>query len=150
MGYASESSLMPNMAPVDFVSAAIVRIALNPDMVGQVFNLANPHRVTWQTLVTWLQAYGYPVKLVPRDVWREQHLRNVDRENALFPVLPLYLGGDITDSFVLLLSKLAKVRNNGTEQMLASLGMPFPVIDQSLWQRYVRFFQTSGFLPPAA
>lgn len=30
MGYASESNLTPNMAPVDFVSEAIIRIALSP------------------------------------------------------------------------------------------------------------------------
>ncbi len=150
MGYASDSSLMPNMAPVNFVSEAIVRIALSEDTPGQVFNLANPHLVPWVTLVTWLQGCGYPVNLVPKDVWREQHLRNVDKENALFPVLPLYLGGDITERFVLLLSKLATVRNDGTAGMLARLNMSFPVIDQALWQRYVRFFQESGFLPRPA
>jgi len=147
MGYAPESDLTPNMAPVDFVSAAIVRIVLSAHGAGQVFNLSNPHLVSWETLLTWLQGFGYDVKVVSNDVWREQHLQYLDRENALFPVLPLYLGGEITDRHLGLLSKLAKVRNHGTEQMLARLQTSFPVIDQVLWRRYVRFFQESGFLP---
>ncbi len=85
--------------------------------------------------------------MVSNEEWREQHLRYVDTDNALFPVLPLYLGGEVTDRHEALLSKLAKVRNDVTQQMLARLQMSFPVIDQLLWRRYVRFFQESGFLP---
>ena len=147
MGYAPESNLTPNMAPVDFLSSAIVRIALSEDMTGRVFNLANPHVVPWETIITWLQGCGYPVRVVPNDVWRVQHLRHVDEANALFPVLSFYLGGENTDRHAQLLSKLAKVRNDATARMLAHLRMSFPVIDRVLWERYVRFFQSSGFLP---
>jgi thioester reductase-like protein len=147
MGHATESDLIPNMSPVDFVSAAIVRIALSPHCPGRVFNLSNPHHVSWETLLAWLQGFGYRVRVVSNDVWREQHLQYLEPENALFPVLPLYLGGEITDRHVGLLSKLARVRNDGTAQMLARLDTSFPVIDQVLWRRYVRYFQESGFLP---
>jgi thioester reductase-like protein len=147
MGYATESDLMPNMAPVDFVSAAIVRIALSSHNTGRVFNLSNPHLISWETLLAWLQGFGYQVRVVSNEVWRDQHLQYLDTENALFPVLPLYLGGEITDRHIGLLSKLAKVRSDGTAQMLARLQTSFPVIDQVLWRRYVRFFQESGFLP---
>jgi thioester reductase-like protein len=147
MGCASESNLTPNMAPVDFVSTAIVRIALSPHSSGRVFNLSNPHLVAWEMLLRWLQDCGYTVRMVSNEVWREQHLQNLDKENALFPVLPLYLGGEITERHVGLLTKLAKVRNDGTAQMLGRLKMSFPLIDQNLWQRYLRFFQDSGFLP---
>jgi thioester reductase-like protein len=148
MGYASESELMPNMAPVDFVSEAIVRIALSPATTGQVFNISNPHLVSWEMLVAWLQGAGYPLKVVSNDIWREKHLSRVSKDNALFPLLPLYLGGDTTERYVGLLSKLAKVRNDGTAQMLRRLQMSFPTIDQALWERYVRFFQQCGFFEP--
>jgi thioester reductase-like protein len=147
MRCASESNLTINMAPVDFVSAAIVRIALSPHAAGQVFNLSNPHLVAWEALLGWLQGFGYRFRVVSNEVWRDQHLQYLDSENALFPVLPLYLGGEITDRHEALLSKLAKVRNDRTEQMLTRLRVSFPVIDQALWRRYVRYFQESGFLP---
>jgi thioester reductase-like protein len=150
MGYTSESNLTPNMAPVDFISAAIVGIGLNVETTGRVFNLSNPHLVTWKTLLSWLHDCGYPVRVVSNDVWREQHLRHIDKENALYPVLPLYLGGETTEQHVKLVTKLAKVRNDNTTQMLARLKVPFPTIDQGLWQRYVRFFQHSGFFPAPA
>ena len=81
------------------------------------------------------------------ELWREQHLQYLDQENALFPVLPLYLGGEITERHEALLSKLGNVRNEGTRQILSEMQTAFPVIDRSLWQRYVRYFQESGFLP---
>jgi thioester reductase-like protein len=147
MGCTSESNLKLNMAPVDFLSAAIVRIALNSEAVGEVFNLSNPHLVSWETLLSWLQEFGYRLRVVSNEVWREEHLQYLDQENALFPVLSLYLGGEITDRYEVLLTKLAKVRNDGAQQMLARLETSFPVIDQALWRRYVRYFQESGFLP---
>ena len=147
MGYTTESNLTPNMAPVDFVSSAIIRIALCPHTSGRVFNLSNPHLVSWETLLGWLDAFGYPVRVVSNEVWREEHLQYLEKDNALFPVLPLYLGGETTERHIRLVSKLAKVRTDGTERMLAQLQTSFPVIDKSLWRRYVRFFQESGFLP---
>jgi thioester reductase-like protein len=146
MGYAPDSDLTLDMAPVDFVSAAIVSMALREPTAGHVFNLANPHAVSWSTLLSWLQRCGYAVCVVPNALWREQHLSHIDTRNALFPVLPLYVGGDTTDRHVVLLTKLSKVHCDHTAQMLSRLQMAFPAIDQALWQRYVGFFQHCGFL----
>lgn len=149
LGFAPESSLTPNMAPVDFISSAIVRIGLIPHSSGRVFNLSNPHLVSWETLVEWLRRSGYAIRIIPNEVWQEQHLLNMNKDNALFPVMPLYLGGDTTEKHVRLLTKLAKVRNEGTMDMLSRLQTSFPLIDENLWKTYVRFFQNSGFLPAA-
>jgi thioester reductase-like protein len=150
MGYAPDSDLTLDMAPVDFVSAAIVRIALSASSPGQVFNLSNPRAVSWSTLLGWLQRYGYAVRLVPEAVWRAQHLSHIDMANALFPVLPLYIGGDTTDRHAGLLTKLSHVHRDRTAQMLARLQIACPAIDEALWQRYVGFFQRCGFLPMPA
>jgi thioester reductase-like protein len=150
MGYAPDSDLALDMAPVDFVSAAVVRMALSDSIPGSVFNLTNPHAVPWATLLGWLQDCGYTTQMVPNAVWREQHLSHIDTQNALFPVLPLYLGGETTERHVGLLSKLAQVRHDNTARMLARLNISFPRIDQALWQRYVQFFQHCGFLQSQA
>jgi hypothetical protein len=84
--------------------------------------------------MSWLQGSGYRVQVMPKEEWRE--LQYVDTENALFPVLPPYPGGEIKDRQEALLSKLSKVRNNATDRMLTQLDMSFPIIDQSLWRRY--------------
>lgn len=146
MGYAPDSNLTLDLAPVDFISTAIVRIALSEPAAGSVFNLSNPYAIPWSTLLSWLQRCGYVVRMVPNAVWREQHLSRIDTRNALFPVLPLYVGGDTTDRHAVLLSKLSKVHRDHTAQMLSWLHMAFPVIDQALWQRYMHFFQHCGFL----
>lgn len=148
MGYAPESEIRLDLTPVDFVSEAIVRIALSHDTIPEVFNLSNPYPVPWSRLTTWLQRSGYLLHVVPEPVWREQHLCRIDRENALFPLLPLYISGDTSDRHALLLTKLSKVRREHTEGMLARLQMPFPAIDETLWQRYVADFQRRGLRRP--
>lgn len=147
MGVAPASALVLDMAPVDCISAAIVRLGLRPSRSGQVYNLANPPALPWTTLVGWLQESGYAVRLVPETVWRAQHLQHLEPENALFPILPLYLGGETTERHIGLLSKLARVRRDATAQRLAEVPLALPVVDQALWRRYVAFLQASGFLP---
>ena len=146
MGYAPDSDILFDMAPVDFISAAIVRIALNEASGGYVFNLSNPRAARWSNLLHWVQDCGYPVQVLPEVAWREQHLKRIDSNNALFPVLPLYLGGHTTDQHAALLTKLSKVRRDHTTRMLERLQMDFPAIDQPLWRRYMRFFHDCGFL----
>lgn len=146
LGCAPHSELTPNMAPVDFVSAAIVRIGFGGGDAAGVFNLCNPHQPSWETLMGWLQASGYDLRIVPNLAWREQHLAGLSKDNALFPVLPLYLGGVTTERHAALLLKLAKVRNERTAAALMRLNLPFPRIDEALWRRYLAHLQRCGFL----
>src|SRR5215471_463681 len=69
MGCAPDNDLTLDMAPVDFISAAIVRMALSEPSAGHVFNLSNPCAVPWSTLLSWLQRCGYAVRVVPNAVW---------------------------------------------------------------------------------
>lgn len=150
MGAAALSDMTPNMAPVNFVSRAVVQIALSPGTAGRVFNLSNPHMVSWTTLLGWLGEFGYPVEMLQQAEWKERFLKHLDRDNALYPFLPLYLGGDTTDRHALLVSKLGKVRNDAAASILSENGIDFPVIDRALWKRYVQFFRNSGFLTETA
>lgn len=145
MGCAPASGLILDMAPVDFIGAAIVGIALSRPS-RPVFNLSNPHPLAWTTLLEWLQSWGYRLQVVPGSVWREHYLHRVGPDNALFPVLPLYVGGDTTDRHVELLSKLSTVNRAGTAEVLARLPLLFPAPDQGLWRRYMQDFEHRGFL----
>lgn len=150
MGVAPSSDLLLDMAPVDFISTAIVRLGLRTTRTGQVYNLSHPQALPWRTVLGWLQESGYAVRVVPEEVWRAQHLSQLEPDNALFPMLPLYLGGETTQRHVGLLSKLAHVRHDATAQQLTALHMAFPALDQALWQRYLGFCQGCGFLPSPA
>jgi thioester reductase-like protein len=145
MGSAPASELVLDMAPVDFIGAAIVGIALS-EPGARVFNLSNPQPLPWSALLEWLQAWGYPLQVVPETEWREQSLSRVGPDNALFPVLPLYVGGDTTSRHVELLSKLSTVSRARTTEALSRLSMTFPAPDRTLWRRYMQGFEDRGFL----
>ena len=148
MGYASASSLLVDLTPVDFVSEAIIRLSLaNPDHT--VLHLSNPNSLPWTTLVAWMNEFGYPLRLVPFEVWQKNYLAHSGESNALFPLLSMYLDESIIQERELLIAKLAKVSRQFTAPMLASLNLHYPAIEKNLWQRYVQYCTTCGFFPSA-
>lgn len=146
MGHMPVSDLTLDMAPVDFVAAAIVRIALSEPTAIPVYNLSNPHPLPWTTLVEWLQSWGYRFEVVSTAAWRERWLSDIDPRNALYPILPLYVGGDTTAQHAELLRKLANVRRSRTVEALSRLQMAFPAPGHDLWRRYMQYFEHAGFL----
>jgi thioester reductase-like protein len=146
MGHSPESDNILDTAPVDFVGAAIVRIALSQPAAVPVFNLSNPNSLPWGTLIDWLRDWGYRLEVTSSEVWRERWLSRVDPNNALFPVLPLYLGGETSARHAELLAKLVKVRRGRAVEALSHLGLSFPTPGSDLWRRYLQFFENSGFL----
>jgi thioester reductase-like protein len=146
MGHMPESDIVLDMTPVDFVGAAIVGIALSEPAAIPVFNVSNPNSLPWNTLVEWLQSWGYRFEVTSTAAWRERWLSHIDPGNALYPVLPLYVGGETTAGHAELLRKLVKVRRVRTVDTLSSLGMPFPIPGRELWRRYMQGFEDSGYL----
>ena len=143
---AAASSLIVDLTPVDFVSEAIARLSL-AGPIHPVIHLSNPHPLPWTTLVGWLNSFGYPVRLVPFEVWQEALARSGE-SNALFPLLAIYLGESLLEKRALLIAKLVKVNRALTAPMLASVNLKYPAIERELFRRYVRHCVDCGFFPP--
>jgi thioester reductase-like protein len=146
MGYGPESSVTVDLTPVDFVSEAIVRLSFASPH-HPVVHLSNPYPLIWTTLVKWMNECGFPIRLVPFEVWQKTHLAGIDERNALFPLLPVYLEGSVIEQRQMLIAKLSNVRRELTTPMLAGLSLDYPAIDQELWQKYVRYCRDCGFFP---
>ena len=65
---APELDLDVDMVPVDFASAALVRLSLR-DVAGQTFDLGHPRPIRWDRLIAALGALGYPLRRLPYDSW---------------------------------------------------------------------------------
>lgn len=146
MQCAPASDWVLDMAPVDFVSEAMVRFSLLPGQTHHVFNLSNPAAPTWNRIIDWTRDAGYPMEVVPTDVWKSERLPGIQADNALFPVLPLYLNLQDVEQREMLISKLGNVHRNNTLHALQTLGMPFSEIDAKRWGTYLTFLGSSGFL----
>jgi myxalamid-type nonribosomal peptide synthetase MxaA len=145
LGVAPAVSVMLNLAPVDYVSRAIVSIALSEAPPTGAYHLVNPTPVSFQQLLGWLRQLGYPLAEVPYDRWRKQLLETaVATGNALAPLLPLF--ADRSDTDWLMFPPFDAAR---TERALLGTGIACPAIDLMLVRRYVDRLVASGFLPPA-
>jgi len=95
LGYAPDIDLDIDLAPVDYVSAAIVAISRQARATGKAFHLHNPHPYTWHHLVASLHNLGYDLQWQPFDEWYRHLYDSVTHspENALTPLLPIFSNG---------------------------------------------------------
>jgi len=76
------------MAPVDFVSKAIVHIARQPRHLNKAYFVTHPESQHFSDFIRFYQDVGYRLRAVPWDVWKREFLSlGVDRlrDNAMFP-----------------------------------------------------------------
>jgi myxalamid-type nonribosomal peptide synthetase MxaA len=133
-----------DMAPVDYVSAAIVRIALGGGDENGNFHFLNPHRLPVEELSATLRARGFVFDDVDYPTWRAalQAAVAVSRENAL-------------STFAALFPEHSDGREPGfdcsaTEQAAAACGITCPPADRTLFDTYVGFMLSRGYLPQGA
>ena len=143
-----------NLMPVDFVSEAFVTLTqqftsklsngLTIKPSDATFHLLHPQPVPWNQLCQYLQALGYPLQGVPLDRWLTQLQGTIARDpnDELFAALLLLMNAPVN-----LLSPKAPIDASQALNALEKAGLSFPTIDRSLIDRYVTYFQKSGYFP---
>ncbi|WP_433677851.1 type I polyketide synthase [Nocardia sp. CA-119907] len=129
-----------HLAPVDYVSAAIVAMAGRPAAAERTFHLHNPLRVALPELVDRLRAMGYPIADRDRTDWLAAVASSGD--NALVPLLDAFeaMIGD-TSAFY------PAIDVSETEAVLVDSGIACPPVSGELFRTYVQFFIESGHFP---
>lgn len=166
LGYAPELEAATDMTPVDYVSKAIVHLSKIPQSLGQVFHLVNPQAVYMKEMVTWIRSYGFSIKTMPYERWRDmliRHARDFRHASAL-SVVPLF-SIDISESITsaelqrqetldglgaLIVSQYAdhsvRFDNRNATLALANASITCPPIDDHIFGNYLSFFINSGFM----
>lgn len=80
------------LAPVDYVSQAVVHLSRQRASLGKTFHLINPHPLPMKTFVDWVRSSGYTLEQVPYAQWRTDLLDLIhrDQNSALSTLLPLF------------------------------------------------------------
>jgi thioester reductase-like protein len=142
LGLAPRVDAPIHLVPVDYVSRALVRIALGGSASG-TYHLVAPRPVAWTEVVEWIRRLGYPLAELPYPDWRAVLIeRAVATGNALAPLLPLFVEHDRTDWL-----HLAPYDDARTRAALGDSGIASPTVDATLIRRYVERFVVSGYLP---
>ncbi|WP_442932468.1 non-ribosomal peptide synthetase family protein [Micromonospora sp. NBC_01699] len=132
-----------DLAPVDYVAAAIGHLSRRADTAGRAFHFYNPRTIGYDTIVEVLRERGYPVRSLPYERWYAEVVEATQRsaEIALGP----FLAG---------LPPTMNPREHptfdctATEQAVASAGIHCPPADATLLRRYIDFLTRTGFLNP--
>jgi thioester reductase-like protein len=133
-------------APIDYAAAAMAAIALRTDAAGKTFHIVNPQSTPLNDLMAWTRAYGYRLRHIPFDDWRQELSRNVRQpgDNALRAISPFF------SDTVLENVRLPFFDCRQTLESLAGTGMHCPPIDLLYWNTCMRRFIDGGFMdgPP--
>lgn len=137
LGVAPRVDVPVNLAPVDYVSKALVRLAL--DHAPGTYHLVGREAVPWGQLVDWVRTAGYRLDELPYPAWRALlRERAVPTKNALAPLLPLFVDHEDTGWLQLPSYDDARARTSN---------VVCPAIDASYLRRSIERFVVSGYLP---
>jgi thioester reductase-like protein len=121
--------LAPNwlfeMTPVDFLAAAITKIADDPTHLGNVYNVVEPNPVAADQVFTFMESNGYVSNRIPLSEWRKKlnEMAEADNDREL-KVLVQSL--DAVESYLTDTSVYDTSRFNET---LIQLGLTAPPVD---------------------
>lgn len=137
-----------NLVPVDYVARAYVRLALRPESIGGEFNLTSPWTTRIDAIIDRVRAAGHRVETVPYPEW----VRRLQRRAA---VIADDRNSSVRATLVLVSASVDSLQLDGysydranTARGLTGSGIDCPEIDQPILDRYVRYLNDTGFLPP--
>jgi amino acid adenylation domain-containing protein/thioester reductase-like protein len=96
LGAAPDFDLELDLAPVDYVSGALVWLSRQPGSIGKTFHLLNPRTVTCSQILNWLFEAGMPVERLSLSDWFERLHRaaqNSANNAGLYSLQPLFGAG---------------------------------------------------------
>jgi len=148
LGSAPEGGASFDLAPVDYVSQAIVYLSRQQASLNKTFHVVNPHPLHSNLLIDSLRSLGYPIQQIPYDRWRTE-LLNIARhspEHALYPLVPFF---PASESQAQTTSGELKFDCQNTLAGLAGTSIVCPPIDNQLLHIYFSYLMRNGFLIPS-
>ena len=123
-----------NLAPIDYVSQALVYLSLQNDLLGGTFHLYNPQNVYWNDIFNIIRKLGYKIKVTDHQEWLLKLKQQISqgKGNALSP----FLSNLKKEEF--LFSPKLSARN--TLKILAKISIICPPINEKIISNYLEFF----------
>jgi thioester reductase-like protein len=139
------------IAPVDYVSRAIVYLSRQEESIGKAFHLINPSSASWEDTKEWLNGLGYPVRFVPYPEWERALIAsNQVENNHLRNLIPFFLnrwsGRQLT--FPQLSELRARLDCRETVRALAGSKIECAAMTQKQLAIYLKYFISVGLFDP--
>jgi len=149
MGCAPAERVRMDIAPVDYISRAIVALSLQPDSVGACFHLNHPVPPYSDELVDGFSRAGYRLDRIPYRDWVKKVLEAAEdnrKDFALLPLLSMFSEQNQEDETELLEENTIRYDCSETQGVLSKLGIECVLMNGELLTRYQAYFKRSGFV----
>jgi len=149
LGFVPEGNSRMDMAPVDYMSRAIVSLSLLPSSIAGCFHLNHPIPPCSDELVDWFCRSGYLLDRIPYQDWVKKVLATAEDERkdfALLPLLSMFSDQNREDETELSEENSIRYDCRETQRILSGLGIECALLDGELLTRYQDYFRRSGFV----
>jgi thioester reductase-like protein len=143
--YPSRSTAF-EIAPVDYVSGAIVNLSLQENSLGKTFHLSNPQAISWIDLMTEVSSVGYSLEEIDYQQWLVE-LENYASSRGDNELLALVK--HLKNAQYNIFYPRAQFDVSLTKEGLAGTSITCPPLDKKLLQVYFSYLTKSGYLPAA-
>jgi amino acid adenylation domain-containing protein/thioester reductase-like protein len=93
LGVAPKWQAILEMTPVDILSCGIIKLSLRADLANkQAYNMGNPNGFSWAEYFALVNKQGFQLKLISPEEWRDQYIKHIAEDNALYPLKEMYTG----------------------------------------------------------
>jgi len=141
--YPSRSTAF-EIAPVDYVSGAIVNLSLQENSLGKTFHLSNPQAISWIDLMNEVSSLGYSLEEIDYERWlgELENYASTQEDNELLALIK-----HLKNAQYNIFYPRAQFDVSLTKEGLADTSISCPPLDKKLLQVYFSFFTKSGYLP---
>jgi len=143
-----------SLAPVDFVSSAIVQLSRQRRSTSQVFHLINPQATTIDVVVSHMRQHGYAIELVPPAEWRVAMLAVAEQQptSTAARLLAFAWNSAAPDQPVSAAAAGGQPQYDCpiTRVHLRNSAVALPPPSDALLDTYIRYFIAVGFFVGAA
>ncbi len=131
-----------DIAPVDYVSQAVVHLALEKNAVGQAYHLTNPNCLTTSEALDLFEGLGYRFDVLPFEEVRARLVADPDLTNN-----PLFIYQAALAEMDARSLEIPKYDTTIAERALEGSGIRCPPVDFRLLGTYLHYLRSVGFMP---
>ncbi|MEG4490496.1 amino acid adenylation domain-containing protein [Microcoleus sp. D3_18_C4] len=146
LGCAPDDDKLMNVAPVDYVSRAIVHLSSQKELLGKTFHLVNTQSFQMSELLGWIGSMGYPIKRVSSEAWQAEIINRAGNspDHALYPLVGLF--SEKVSEAEMPQSGTLHFDCQNTLDGLATTDITCPQADANLFRTYFSYLADCGLI----
>ncbi len=147
LGSVPEIEMIEDIAPVDYISRAIVYLSKQKQSLNKAFHFVNQQPFNSSLLINLLNAFGYPLQQISYEQWRRCLLTVAEHspEHTLYPLVSFFPPRSSEQEMS---QGTLEFDCQNTLNGLAGTSIVCPPVDEQLLSTYLSYLTHHGFLLP--